>query len=70
MDSGISIKSHELAEKALACLHICTGSPEPRHSYEISCVGSNGDLCTVYMNSDFCFESAPAYNGTSVQPSV
>ena len=70
MDSAISIKSHELAAKALASLHICTGSPEPRHSYKTSCVGSNGDLCTVYVNSDFCGEPPPAYNGTSVQPSV
>ena len=31
-----------------------------RHSNEISCAGSNGDLCTVYMKSKCCGESAPA----------
>ena len=29
------------------------------HSTEISCAGSNGDLCTVYVNSKCCGESAP-----------
>ena len=38
-----------LTAKALASLHICIGLPEPRHSNEISCAGSNGDLCTVYL---------------------
>ena len=39
------------AAKALASLHICKGSPEPRHRNEVhvSCAGSNGDLCTVYV---------------------
>ena len=31
-----------------------------RHSTEISCAGSNGDLCTVYKNSECCGEAAPA----------
>ena len=46
-----------LAAKALASLHSCTGSPEPRHSNEISCAGSNGDLCTVNVNSECCGET-------------
>ena len=33
---------------------------EPRHSIEISCAGSNGDLCTVHVNREYCGESAPA----------
>ena len=49
-----------LAAKALASLHICTGSFEPRHSNEISCAGPNGDLCIVYVNSECYGESAPA----------
>ena len=40
-----------LAAKALASLHICTGSPEPRHNNEISCAGSNGDLCAIHASS-------------------
>ena len=39
------------AAKALASLHICTGSPEPRHSNEKSCAGSNGNLCAIYASS-------------------
>ena len=31
-----------------------------RPGTEISCAGSNGDLCTVYKNSDYCGEAAPA----------
>ena len=33
----------------MASLHICRGSPGPRHSNEVhvSCAGPNGDLCTV-----------------------
>ena len=31
-----------------------------RRSTEISCTGSNGDLCTVYKNSKCCVEAAPA----------
>ena len=31
-----------------------------RHSIEISCAGSNGDLCTVYKSSECCGEAAPA----------
>ena len=27
---------------------------------EISCAGSNNDLCTVYKNSECCGEAAPA----------
>ena len=48
-------RSHVLAAKALASLHICTGSPEPRHSHE----SSNGDLCTIYVNSEGCVELVP-----------
>ena len=47
-----------LAAKALASLHICTGSPEPRHSNEISCAGSNGDLCAIRASSVDSVESA------------
>ena len=43
-----------------ASLHICTGLPESRHNEEISYAGSNGDLCTVQMNSKCCGESALA----------
>ena len=39
------------AEKALASL--CPGT-------EMSCAGSNNDLCTVYKNSKCCGEAAPA----------
>ena len=53
-------KSHVLAAKALASLHICIGSPEPRHSNEVSCAGSNGDLCIVYVTSKRCGEFGPA----------
>ena len=49
-----------LAANALTSLHICTGTPEPRHSIEIACAGSNGELCIVYVNSECCGESAPA----------
>ena len=31
-----------------------------RHSTEISCADSNGDLCTIYKNSECCGEAAPA----------
>ena len=31
-----------------------------RSGTEISCVGSNNDLCTVYKNSKCCGEAAPA----------
>ena len=33
-------------------MHICRGSPEPRHSNEVhvACAGSNGNLCTVYVH--------------------
>ena len=31
-----------------------------RHSIEIACAGRNGDLCNVYVNSEYCGESAPA----------
>ena len=49
-----------LAAKALASLHICTGSPEPRNSNEISCAGLNGDLCTIYASSECYGEFALA----------
>ena len=42
-----------------------------RHSTEISCAGSNGDLCTVYKNSECCGEAADSSNhGVSRQPSM
>ena len=67
-------KSHEItskndyyslffyAEKALASLYFCTGSPESSSRYfvTISCAGSNGDLCTVYMNRECSGGAAPA----------
>ena len=31
-----------------------------RPGTEISCAGSNNDLCTVYQNSECCGEAAPA----------
>ena len=31
-----------------------------RHSTEISCAGSNGDLCPVYKNGECCGDAAPA----------
>ena len=31
-----------------------------RHSTKISCAGSNGNLCTVYVSSKGCGDSAPA----------
>ena len=34
--------------------------PEPCHSSIISRAGSNGDLCTVYVRSERCRESASA----------
>ena len=52
-------RSHVLAVKALVRLHICTRSSEPRHTNEIACAGSEGDLCTIYVNSACCGESAP-----------
>ena len=33
------------------------------HSIEISCAGWNGDFCNVYVNSEWCGESAPATTG-------
>ena len=49
------------AEKALASLYICTGSPESSScpGTEISCAGSNNDLCTVNKNSECCGDAAP-----------
>ena len=41
-----------LAAKALASLHIYTGSPEHCHSTEISCAGSNGDLMLFCASSE------------------
>ena len=38
---------------AQARLRLCPGT-------DISCAGSNNDLCTVYMNSECCGEAAPA----------
>ena len=34
-----------------------------RPGTEISCAGSNNDLCTVYYNSECCGEAAPATTG-------
>ena len=33
------------------------------YSIEISCAGWNGDFCNVYVNSEWCGESAPATTG-------
>ena len=33
------------------------------HSIEISCAGWNGDFCNVYVNSEWCGESAPSTTG-------
>ena len=38
-------------------IHYTTAAPE------ISCAGSNNDLCTFYKNSEFCGEAAPATTG-------
>ena len=35
-----------------------------RPGTEISCAGSNNDLCTVYKNSECCGEAAPATMAT------
>ena len=43
-------------------VHFCMKSLFPHHSNEISRAGSHGDLCTVYMTSECCGESAPAAN--------
>ena len=34
-----------------------------RPGTEISCAGSNNDLCTVYKTSECCGEAAPATTG-------
>ena len=34
-----------------------------RPGTDISCAGSNTDLCTVYENSECCGESVPATTG-------
>ena len=34
-----------------------------RPGTEISCTGSNNDLCTVYKNSECCGEAAPVTTG-------
>ena len=47
--------------KALASLHICTGSPETRHSNEISCAGSTGNLCIVYVNTVVSLHQQPRH---------
>ena len=33
------------------------------YSIKISCAGWNGDFCNVYVNSEWCGESAPATTG-------
>ena len=43
----------EVCTFAQACLTL-------RHSIKLSCAGSNGDSCNVYVNSECCGESAPA----------
>ena len=58
--TGYVSKSHVVAAESLASLHICRASPEPRHSAKTSWAGSNGNLCTVYGNSECCSEPAPA----------
>ena len=35
----------------------------PRPGTEISCAGSNNDLCTVYKNIECCGKAAPATTG-------
>ena len=57
--------SHALAAKALASLHIYTGSPEPRHSTEISCAGSNSDLMLSSASSEGSGESVNFHRLTS-----
>ena len=47
-----------LAAKALVSVHICTGLPEPRHSNEISCAGSNSDVCAIHASSLESVETA------------
>ena len=45
---------------------VCTfaqAHPSLRSGTEISCAGSNNDLCTVYKNSECCGEAAPATTG-------
>ena len=44
-------------------LRVCTFAQAHlslRPGTEISCAGSNNDLCTVYKNSECCGEAAPA----------
>ena len=48
-----------LAAKALGFCTFAQARLSLCHSTEISCAGSNGDLCTVYMNRECCGESAP-----------
>ena len=50
--------------KALSCLHICAGSPEPSVldientiSTTIPRAGSNGDLSAIYADSEYAGES-------------
>ena len=45
---------------------VCTfaqAHPSLRPGTEISCAGSNNDLCIVYKNSECCGEAAPATTG-------
>ena len=51
-------RSHALTAKTLTSQQIYTGSPEPRHSNEISCAGSNGDLLLFCASSKGSGESA------------
>ena len=50
-------KSHALTAKTLTSQQIYTGSPEPRHSNEISCAGSYGDLLLFCASSKGSGES-------------
>ena len=54
-----------MAVKALASLHILHRLAQAF----VTVPGSNGDLCTVYVSSKVCSESAPVTT-TGLQPSV
>ena len=50
---SMQIRLWRVCTFAQAHLSLCPGT-------EISCAGSNNDLCTVYKNSECCGEAAPA----------
>ena len=49
---------------------IYTGSPEPRHSIETSCAGSNSDSMLFYVSSEGSSESAHLHRLTLAFTSV